>query len=166
MPTWYSKITTVGLARLAQAEMSGSKFQFHEIAVGDGAGSSVTPDVSMTALIREVWRGSVNNVEIAASDPNTIRIEGLVPSSSGGFTMREIGVFNTSGELVVIANMPATYKPTPDEGVTSDAYVRVLIEYANPDTIALTTDPDVVTASREYVDRSTAARLSLWENFR
>jgi phage-related tail fiber protein len=165
MPAYYTILTTLGLQRLAEAQMSGVPLIFTEFAVGDGDGAAITPAVGMTALVSEVWRGDVNLVEISSDAPTTVRIEGLIPSSDGGFTIREAGLFNAAGELIAVASYPPVYKPTPAEGVTAEEYIRILIEYAAVEAVALTTDPDVVTATRAYVEDMTAGGLWLWENF-
>jgi phage-related tail fiber protein len=165
MPTYYAILTTVGLTRLAEAQMSGVPLVFTEFSVGDGSGSPITPDAGMTALVNETYRGDVNNVEISPDAPTTVRIEGLVPSAIGGFAIREAGLFNASNELIAIASYPPIYKPTPAEGATVEEYIRILIEYAAVEAVALTTDPAVVTATRLYVDDMTAGGLWLWENF-
>lgn len=43
---------------------------------------------------------------------NWIKIEGLIPSTVGGFTVREVGVIDSAGDLIAIGKYPATYKPT------------------------------------------------------
>ena len=165
MPTYYAILTTLGAQRLAEAQMSGVPLVFTEIAVGDGGGAATTPSAAQTVLVNEVWRGDVNLVEIYESAPRTVRVEGLIPSATGGFTIREAGLFNSSGELIVVASYPPIYKPTPAEGVTVEEYIRILLEYATIEAVALTTDPSVVTATQEYVDDMTAGGLWLWENF-
>lgn len=165
MPTYYALITTLGAQRLAEAQMSGTPLVFTEFAVGDGLGSEITPSAGMTSLVREVYRGDVNDVQIYPAAPRTIRIEGLIPASQGGFTIREAGFFNGAGELIVVASHPPTYKTTPDDGVIAEQYIRALIEYAGVEAIEVTADPDVVTATRHYVDISTANMLWLWQQF-
>jgi phage-related tail fiber protein len=138
---------------------------FTHFAVGDGDGSAITPDVDMEELVNERWRGSVNDVQIHSEAPSTIRIEGLIPANQGGWTIREAGVFNAAGELIVVASHPPVEKPVLADGVSAQAYIRVLIEYAAVDAVALSVDTDVVTATRTDVDDATAGGLFLWENF-
>lgn len=165
MPTYSAILTTLGAQRLAEAQMSGVPLVFAEVAVGDGNGSVPTPSVGQTELVHETARVAVNTVEIYASAPSTVRIEGVIPAATGGFTVREVGFFNNAGELIVVASHPPTYKPVPADGVSADMILRQLLAYAAIDAIALTVDPAVVTASREYVDDATAGGLYLWENF-
>lgn len=164
-PTYFSIFTTLGLTRLATAQATATPLVFTHVAVGDGNGSPITPSAGMTALVHEVARVTTNSVDISPDAPDVVRVEGLIPSATGGFTIREVGLFNLAGELIAVASYPAIYKPTPADGAISEAYVRVLLQYAAVAAIALTIDPDVITATRLYVDDATAGGLALWEAF-
>lgn len=164
-PTYFSIFTTLGLQRLAEAQMNEVPLVFTEFAVGDGGGSPITPDAGMSELVNEVYRGDVNGVSISPDAPRTVRVEGLIPSGTGGFMIREAGLFNGSGELIAIASYPPMYKPTPAEGATVEEYIRVLLEYEAVEAIGLTVDPAVVMATREDVENATGGSLFLWERF-
>lgn len=153
MPTYYSIFTTVGLARLAEAQASGIPLVFTEVAVGDGGGSPITPLAAMTALVNETARVSVNSVDIQPDAPTTVRVEGLIPAATGGFTIREAGLFNADGELIAIASYPPIYKPDPGDGLAVEEYVRVLLVYTEVSAIALTVDTSAIVATRLYVDK-------------
>jgi phage-related tail fiber protein len=166
MPTFYSILTTEGLARLAAAAMSGDPVVFHELAVGDGNGSPITPDAGMTSLVNERARVSINKVEISEDSPTTIRIEGLIPANVGGFTIREAAIFDRDGAMIAIASYPPIYKPTlVGDGVSVQEYIRILIQYSPVTAVALTVDTSVIIATVEDLDDATANRLWLWENF-
>lgn len=165
MPTYFAVFTTLGLARLADAQYTATPLVFTHVAVGDGNGAPITPSAAMTALVHETARVVVNGVSISPDAPNVVRVEGLIPSGTGGFTIREAGLFNLAGELIAVASYPPIYKPVPGDGVTVEEYIRILLKYEAVAAIALTTDPDVITATRLYVDDLTAGGLWLWETF-
>lgn len=151
--TYYAIFTTLGLQRLAEAAATYTPLVFYEMAVGDGDGSPVTPSASMTGLVNERARVSVNLVEVDPDNPNQVRVEGLIPAATGGFTIREAGVFNADGELIAVANYPPIAKPVPADGVSVEEYIRILLVYENPgDAIELSVDTSVVMATRHYVD--------------
>ncbi len=153
MATYFAKLTTVGLARLAEAQATYTPLVFTELAVGDGGGSPITPDASMTELVNEVARVSVNSTDRDPADPNKVRVEGLIPAATGGFTIREAGLFNVEGELLAIASYPDMYKTELSDGVIFDAYIRIVIAYENAtDSIEISTDTSVIVATRQYVD--------------
>lgn len=164
-PTYFAILTTLGVTRLAEAIATSTPLVFYRVAVGDGNGSPITPSAGMTALVHETARVPVNNVETSPDEPTIVRVEGVVPSATGGFTIREAGLFNFANELIAIASYPPIYKPTPADGVTVEEYIRILLTPANVAAIALTVDPSVITATRLYVDDKTAGGLALWEDF-
>lgn len=150
---YFAIFTTLGLQRLAEAQASGVPLVFATVRVGDGNGSEITPLASMTALVNEVASVDVNLVEIHPDAPSTVRVEGLIPAATGGFTIREAGLFNGDDEMIAIASYPPTYKPNLADGVSVDEYIRILLVYENlEEAIELTADLSVVTATRPYVD--------------
>jgi len=158
-------ITTIGLAKIADALAGGYDVNITEIAVGD---ADVAPDPDATELGNEVWRGAVNAVDVTPGNPNRVRFEGLVPIEDGGWTMREAGAFDSEGDLIVLARIPDTYKPDPGtDGAGVAAYIRLCAEVANAvEAFALTVDDSVVMASRLYVDEaSIGSQLYEWERF-
>lgn len=166
MPTpYYSIFTTLGLTRLAEAHAAGVALVFSHVAVGDGNGAPIVPDAAMTALVHETARVVTNSVSVSPDEPDIVRVEGLIPSATGGFTIREAGLFNRAGELMAIASYPPIYKPVPADGVSVEEYIRILLKYATTTAIALTTDPDVITATRLYVDDMTAGGLALLKGY-
>jgi phage-related tail fiber protein len=164
-PTYYAIFTTLGLTRLAEAHAAGVALVFAHVAVGDGGGAPITPDPSMTALVNETARVVTNSVSVSPDALDIVRVEGLFPAAVGGFTIREAGIFNHAGELMAVASYPPIYKPTPADGVSVEEYVRILLKYSNTADIAMSVDPDVITATRLYVDGMTAGGLALWERF-
>lgn len=166
MPLYYAVITTLGAQRLAEAQAENTPLVFTHIAVGDANGNVVTaPPPSSTALVNEVWRSGINSIATSPDAPRTIRIEGLIPANDGGFTIREVGVFNGAGELIVYASYPPTYKPNGGDGMLVDEFIRINIEVASVAAVELTVDPAVATATRADVEDATAGSLFLWESF-
>ena len=151
MPTYQTIITNLGQAKIATAVASESFVNLFEIALGDGNGNPVTPDVSQTTLVREVYRAQINSLQTDPTNPNWIVAELVVPSSSGGFTVREVGIFDNAGDLIAVGNFPDTYKPLVAEGSSRDLVVRIIIEVSDTAAITLTIDPSVVLATRQWV---------------
>lgn len=153
MATYYAVITNLGAIRLAAAQATATPLEFTHLAVGDGAGSPITPDAAMTALVNERARVAINNVEVDPDNLDTVRVEGLIPAATGGFTIHEAGLFNGDGELIAVASYPPIYKPVPADGASVEQYIRILFAYLSvTDAIALTVDTSVIIATRLYVD--------------
>lgn len=136
--TYKTVITDKGAERIAAALLpDGEKLRITHFAVGDGNGSTPTPDVSQTALVHEVYRGEVSNIHIDVDDATRIVVEGIIPTSQGGFWVREIGLYDDQGELVVVGNAPEGYKPLPSEGAGRVLNCQVFVVVSNTDAIEL-----------------------------
>src|ERR1043165_6245369 len=129
--TYKTIYTTSGLTSLAAAVATGVPINLTQMAVGDGNGNPVTPSQSQTALVRELFRASVNRVYQDPDNPTLFTAELVIPATTGGFVLREVGVFDDDGNLFAVGNLPDTYKPTSSEGAFSDAVVRVQFVASN-----------------------------------
>ena len=117
----YSTIhTAYGLAKMSLAESDDTPITITHVVVGDGNGNDVTPDVNMTSLVRERFRAPIGRSYRDVNTPNMFTVEVTIPADEGGFTLREIGVLDSDGGLIVVGNLPTTYKPTPADGAYSD----------------------------------------------
>ena len=105
-----SIVTDVGIQLVTEAVMEGQKVNITTLAVGDGGGSYYKPNSTMTALKGEKWRGKVNRVEVNEKSPNMIDVVAVVPSDVGGWTIREMGVFDDAEEpnMIAVCNTPDT----------------------------------------------------------
>jgi phage-related tail fiber protein len=155
VPNYYTLLTNKGKAKLAAAQ-NGTPVQITEFALGDGNGSDIVPSEAMIALVREVHRRPVNSIYIHPQNPNWTVAEVVVPQDVGGFTVREVGLYDADGDLFAIGGYPTTYKPLLDSGVGKELCLRAVLAISNASTIKLTIDPSVVTATREFVDRAMA----------
>lgn len=160
MPTYQTIHTTVGLQKIAQAEATGTPINLVQMAVGDGNGNPITPSEGMTGLVRECYRANVNRVYQDPDNPLKFVAELVVPSDEGGFTIREVGIFDADGDLFAIANTPPAYKPTDTEGAYSDGIYRMEFLVGNASVVTLVVDPSVTVATQTWVTNNiTAAAL-------
>jgi phage-related tail fiber protein len=152
MSTLYRVIyTDYGLAAIAAAISSGTPINLTQVAVGDGNGVDVTPSQSMTSLVHEVYRAAVNTVEQDPAEPTDYYVEMIIPSTVGGWTIREFGIYDDHGNLFAVGNYPDTYKTLPTDGATSDLAIRAEILVQNAGVITVMVDPNVAVASRAWV---------------
>lgn len=149
--------TTAGLTLMTQAEATGSQIQLTHMAVGDGNGNPVYPSEGMTTLVRERYRATINRVYQDPSIPNKFSAELVVPAGEGGFTLREVGVFDSNGTLFVVGNLPDTYKPTSGEGSFSDVIVRVDFMVTNASVVQIIIDPNVVVVTQQWITNNVNA---------
>ena len=143
---FYTILTNVGKAKIANAVALGNTVQITQIAVGDGGGNYYNPSETQTALINEVWRGNVSRVDTDPNNPNWVIVEAVIPPDQGGFYIREVGVFDADGDLIAIGKYPETYKPTfTNNNAGKDLVIRCILEVSNASAVELKVDPTTVT---------------------
>ncbi|WP_129950731.1 phage tail protein [Escherichia coli] len=146
-------ITDTGAKKLAQAAApDGNPVRLTHMAVGDGGGTLPTPDSKQTRLVHEVWRHTVNRVILDATHQNRIIAELVIPPETGGFWIREIGVFDEHGDLIAVGNTAESYKPAVAEGSGRAQTFRTILTVSSTATVALTVDNTMVMATVDYVD--------------
>ncbi|HFT8737520.1 TPA: tail fiber protein, partial [Escherichia coli] len=139
--------------KLAQAAApDGKPVRLTHMAVGDGGGTLPTPDSKQTRLVHEVWRHTVNRVILDATHQNRIIAELVIPPETGGFWIREIGVFDEHGDLIAVGNTAESYKPAVAEGSGRAQTFRTILTVSSTATVALTVDNTMVMATVDYVD--------------
>ncbi len=157
MADYYTLLTSLGAAKLANAHVTGTAVQLTELAIGDGLdGAAYAPSEDQTALENEVWRAGINDIRTGTDNPNWLVIEGVVPEASGGWYVREVGIFDADGDLFAIGKYPVTYKPALAEGSGKDLLIRMVLEISNAADVTLKIDPAIVLATRDYVDEEVA----------
>ncbi|EJK6467184.1 phage tail protein [Escherichia coli] len=146
-------ITDTGAKKLAQAAApDGKPVRLTHMAVGDGGGALPTPDSKQTRLVHEVWRHTVNRVILDVTHQNRIIAELVIPPETGGFWIREIGIFDEHGDLIAVGNTAESYKPTVAEGSGRAQTFRTILTVSSTATVALTVDNTMVMATVDYVD--------------
>ncbi|MCX4177887.1 phage tail protein [Enterobacter sp. HSTU-ASh6] len=146
-------ITKAGAVKLAAATIpNGKKVNFTAMAVGDGGGSLPVPDPNQTKLIKEVWRHALNKISQDKKNKNYVVAELLIPPETGGFWMREMGLYDDTGTLIAVGNMAESYKPALAEGSGRAQTVRMVIMVSDIESVELTIDTSTVMATQDYVD--------------
>ncbi|WP_181890778.1 phage tail protein [Escherichia marmotae] len=146
-------ITTAGAAKLAAATTtSGQKVNITHMAVGDGNGNLPEPSASQTALINEVWRGTLNKITQNSKAPNQVIAELVIPPEVGGFWMRELGLYDSAGTLIAVASMAESYKPLLTEGSGRAMTCRMIIIISDINAVSLSVDSTTIMATQDYVD--------------
>ncbi|HBF6148067.1 TPA: phage tail protein [Clostridioides difficile] len=145
--SYYTIITDVGKAKIANASVTGNKVGFVKIQLGDGGGSEYTPTESQTALKNVVWEGNIGNTTTDETAPNCIILESLIPSSVGGFMIREIGYLDDENNLIAISKYKECYKPSIEQGAVVDMKVKTVLIVSNVNNIELKIDPTIIFAT-------------------
>lgn len=150
---FYSLVTKIGQAQFANALALDQKVAFGTFAVGDGGGAVYDPSEDQTDLKHEVWSGKITSLTIGENNPNELVVETYIPSNKGGFTIREFGIKDKDGNLLVVGKHPETYKPIAADGTAKDITLRVILVISNASEVILKIDPSVQVATRQDLEK-------------
>ncbi|WP_417778611.1 phage tail protein [Stutzerimonas xanthomarina] len=150
--TYFALLTAVGEAKLANAAALGTQLQISRMAVGDGNGNLPVPSRTQTALINECYRADLNELKPDPANASQIIAELVIPETEGGYWLREMGLFDASGDLIAVSNCPPSYKPQMAEGSGRTQVLRMVLIVSSTAAVQLKIDPSVVLATRAYAD--------------
>nr|DAU52947.1 MAG TPA: tail collar fiber protein [Caudoviricetes sp.] len=139
-----SIITDIGFDKINEALISGSKLDLKYIALGDSCGEYYEPKPNQISLVNEIYRAEVQQVD-------GISATALIPFNVGGFFIREVGVFDSENNLILVAPQPLTYKPQEAQGGIKDIWIKFRLKGVNPDAIEIKIDASIQYASVEFV---------------
>lgn len=149
---FYTILTNNGKNRIVRSHANSTALHLTNFAVGDGGDGYYDPDINQTALINETYRGSISKIYVDPNYENRLIIECAIPSESGGYYIREIGIFDSNKNLFAIGRIPESYKPFEDEGSTRDFYIKVVLEVDNLEDRQLIIDSNVSVVSYDYLE--------------
>lgn len=152
-------VTDIGNALMMNAVANGGKISIVSFAVGDGGGDYYRPETGMEQLKNEVWRGVINSCKVSNEANNILLVSAVCPGDVGGFTIREMGVFDSEGNMIAVCNCPATPKVTIVDGVINEMRLEMEIALINGNAVELVVDPNIVTATKKDVEE-------VWEALR
>ncbi|ARC84545.1 phage tail-collar fiber family protein [Clostridium argentinense CDC 2741] len=149
---FYSILTSIGKAKIANANALGNKLNLTTLVLGDGNGKYYNPTENQEAIVNEVWKGNISSITTDSKNPNWIVIETIIAGNVGGFFIREVGIFDDEGSLIAIGKYPETYKPVISDGSTKDLIIRMILEVSNSANVTLKIDPAIIMATKKDVE--------------
>lgn len=161
---FFAILTSVGAAKLANANALGVPWKLTEMGLGDANGTDPIPSAAQTSLINEWRRRPLNQLFIDPVNPAVIVAEQVIPADEGGRWIREIALYDADGDLVAVANCPPSFKPIMSQGSGRTQVVRMNIIVSSTGNITLKIDPSVVLATREFVERRILEELYKLDN--
>lgn len=148
--SYYTTLTNTALAKISAALAAGTQLTMSEMAVGDGNGQPTNPAPTNTSLVNEVYRSPVN--QLTTNQDGYLVAEMVIPVNVGGFTAREIALFDSDGDLFAIGSMPAIVKPQLTDNALGELVLRMIVALDHAETINLTVDTALVTATQQWVE--------------
>lgn len=151
---FYTLITNKGKGRITRSHADNTPLHLTTFAVGDGGDGYYDPDVNQDNLINETYRGAISKIYVDNEYDDRLIVECGIPAESGGYYIREIGIFDANQNLFAIGRLPESYKPVEEEGSTRDFYVKVVLEVENLEDRQLIIDSNVSLISAEYLENN------------
>ncbi|WP_108704651.1 phage tail protein [Klebsiella oxytoca] len=147
-------LTRKGSERIAEAALTGEPVGFSHMGVGDGSGSLPVAMAEQEGLVNELYRAPLNRLVIADRAESVIRAEMVMMPQVGGFWLREAALYDDNGVCLAVANLPPSYKPRLAEGAGRLQSVNLWIAVSNIASVQLMTDPAVIIASINEVNKA------------
>lgn len=148
---FYTILTNVGKAKVANSLPTGTKVNLTKLKIGDSNGTYYNPSETQTDLVHKVYECNVTSVEVDEDNPSWVTITAAIPSDVGGFMIREVGVFDDGNNLIAIGKYPETYKPVASDGSTKELYIKMTLEITNSSSVELKIDPTVIIATKKDI---------------
>lgn len=145
---YYSLLTSSGHQANIKAKALGLPIVISRVAFGSG---NITPTESATALAKEEIRVNINSIIQNEADKNILEIEAVIPSDVGGFLVNEAALYLEDGTLYAVANLPASYKPSLDQGAGKEFAFTIFLASVGVESVTLKIDDSIVFATRKYV---------------
>ena len=140
---YYSIVTNSGLVKHANASANGIKLDLTQIAIGDSNGSYYDPDPASNSLQNELYRADLSNITIDEDNPSQLVVEGIISETVGSFYVREVGIFDSNGDLFALGKYPETFKAALPSGSGKRLYIRMILEFVNSPEVNLVISGDV-----------------------
>lgn len=135
---YVARLTNAGTNKILTAVANGTAVNVTSFKVGDSNGAPYTPTGAETALVNVKYTGSLSSKTVTSSK---ITFECVVTAESGGYTINEIGIFDNTGTLIAIANLPDEYKPSlAVDGASKVANIKVSVTVSNTEAVTIAVD--------------------------
>lgn len=156
-----SILTILGENAEQNGKLLNKQVTFTHIAFGDANDTYIQPDRKSQELVNELHRIPVNSVDVLQPTPESVpmlKIEAIVPDDLNDLVIREfaaVATFNDQEHFHAIGNCARIYVPAPinNGNVSNPVTLEMIFVITSADPI-VEIDPNVVTASREYVQNN------------
>ncbi|MCD7779313.1 MAG: phage tail protein [Candidatus Gastranaerophilales bacterium] len=155
---FYSVVTDYGIQKQLSCLKNTEEFDLSQIVLGDGSGNYYEPDTSQTELVNEVWRGEITK---CVWENGKFYCLTSVPADEGGFYIREAGVLDSAGNLIVVSKFPETYKQTPDSGSVKQLIIKIEINFLNSSVSSLAVNANISYATQTEVETINSSKANI-----
>ncbi|MEF1312040.1 phage tail protein [Vibrio mytili] len=158
-----SILTILGENAEQNGKLQNKQITFTYIAIGDANDTYVQPDRKQTALTNELARIPVNSVDVLQPTPESVpmlKVEAVLPDDVNDLVIREfaaVATFDGNTYFHAVGNCARIYVPSPvnNGNVSTPVTLEMIFVITSAEPI-VEIDPNVVTASREWVSKTRA----------
>ncbi len=137
-------ITKIGLKKIAGATVD-NPLKIEKFALGDGGGKEIIANADMKSLVGEKYRDLIND---KYANNNKTVFESVLRANAKiekGFYIRELGLFDEEGDLIVVTDVPLQYRAATKEGnILTELLFNVVIQVDNAEVIEIKLNEQVV----------------------
>ncbi|WP_228284352.1 phage tail protein [Acinetobacter sp. Tr-809] len=146
---YYVTLTDYGATQVAQAHDVAS-ITLTQMVIGDANGVPYDPvdQKNRTTLVNQRASVPVQSVVINGA---VTTVTATIPANIGGFNLHEIGLKDSTGQLVYIGNYHGGYKPAIAEGAGGELTIVIDIKAEAGNQALIEIDPNIVTANKDWV---------------
>ncbi|MEZ9525724.1 phage tail-collar fiber domain-containing protein [Enterovibrio norvegicus] len=157
----YGSILTIfGENAEQNGKLLNKQLEITHMAIGDANDQYVQPDRKQNALVNELARIKVNSVDVLQPTPDSVpmlKVDAILPDDVNDLVIREFAVvatFNGQEYFHAVGNCARVYVPPPinNGNVNTPVTLEMIFVITSAEAI-VEIDPNVVTASREYVQK-------------
>lgn len=128
MTEYNVKVTDIGVNTLLECINNGTVFPAVKMAVGDSNGSYYEPSYSQTDLVNKLYTA---NLYAKGKRNGYLYFDLQLPPSVGGFTVREVGLFDNEDNLLAVSKYPETYKQQAEVTSNKTLLIEIQIQLSN-----------------------------------
>jgi hypothetical protein len=128
------------------------------VIIGDGNGDYAGLNYASTQVVNEVYRDAIESIIVDPDNPNWVFVYLIIPPNVGGFTIREFSINDIDGDAIYVGNLADKVKPVLADGMSSQERYKFIIQVSNTATVNLTTDPNLIMATQQWVSDNFAGQ--------
>lgn len=136
--SYFALLTNLGAALIEDAYRAGKVIEISHMAIGDGGGIDVEPTADATSVA-----GEFDRVTLTSGASVSSMIGGGVDYESGlhaGKWIRNLGLIDTNGNLIVYGNCPPQLIVSQDETIFNAVSLNIQLPIINGDAVTVIVD--------------------------
>lgn len=146
---YYVTLTNYG-AQLVSGAHENQSIQLSKMVFGDANNIPYQPidKIELTQLVHQTSSVEIRELNISNG---IATVSAIIPANVGGFNIHEIGLIDTSGQLVYIGNYHGAYKPIIEEGGGGELEIVIDIKATAGAQALIEINPLIISADKAWV---------------